>query len=184
MSFLQRSVPVLLEIEFTGKSTEIGRGTSGEPFRETKRVARYTFTNWTSSPVKLAFPPARSFQFNRGVMQAEKAPPAFASKAFILSLAPCESQSFSEPYSLAPAAGDFWRGSPGLSSMSRAPVRETTTASARSSDGTRRQSKNRKGGGRRFYLKGPGLVFFRIDSRPFNFICPLSVPVYCRRSSV
>jgi hypothetical protein len=114
LSFLQRSVPVLLEIEFTGKSTEIGRGTSGEPFRGAQGIARYTFTNWTSSPVKLAFPPARSFQFNHGVMQAEKAPPAFASKTLLLHLAPGESQSFSEPYSLAPAGDDFWRGGPGF----------------------------------------------------------------------
>lgn len=114
LGVLKRSVPVSLEIQFTGKSTEVGRSTGGAPFREANGVARYTFTNWTSTPVKLAFPPARTIQFNRFAMNAEKTPPAFASKIFDLTLAPGESKSFSEPYSLAPAGDDFWRGGPGF----------------------------------------------------------------------
>jgi hypothetical protein len=113
-AFLARTVPVQLRIEFTGKSTEVAKWNSGEPFYEATGVARYTFTNWTSSPIQLAFPPARSFQFSRRSMSAAEPPPSFASKAFVLKLAAGESKSFTEPYSLAPAGDEFWEGGPGL----------------------------------------------------------------------
>lgn len=111
---LKTSVPVLLQIQFTGKSTDVAEWTSGEPFREAKGVTRYTFTNWTSAPVQLAFPPARSFHLTRGSMSADESPPSFASKPFVLRLAAGESKSFSEPYSVAPVDEEFWRGGPGF----------------------------------------------------------------------
>ncbi len=113
---LQFSNPIHLEIDLTldpPKEVAEIKWASGEPFREAQGTARYTFTNWSKARVKVAFPPAHAFYYGADWMRHDEASLPFASRTFELDLAPGESKSFAEPYSVAPVHDSLLRGGPG-----------------------------------------------------------------------